>query len=52
MSHLDNLYKSYEVNRAVELNLASENENPETVREGYYRAYISYFEDFGLSEWF
>ncbi|KAL0733327.1 hypothetical protein Bca4012_009537 [Brassica carinata] len=48
-SHLDNLYKSYEIECAVEIDLASENETPETVREEYCGAYIKYFKDCGLS---
>ncbi|KAF2530828.1 hypothetical protein F2Q70_00029941 [Brassica cretica] len=45
---LEDLYKTYGVDRAVVLDLASTNETPETVREGYYGAYLSFFYSCGL----
>ncbi|KAF2567819.1 hypothetical protein F2Q68_00025057 [Brassica cretica] len=46
---LENLYTAYRVDRAVVLDLAGTNETPETVREGYYRAYLSFFHSCGLT---
>ncbi|KAF3486505.1 hypothetical protein F2Q69_00054481 [Brassica cretica] len=46
---LENLYTAYGVDRAVVLDLAGTNETPETVREGYYRAYLSFFHSCGLT---
>ena len=45
---LENLYKAYGVDRTVVLDLAGTHETPETVREGYYEAYISFFHSCGL----
>ena len=46
---LDNLYKAYGVDRAVILDLAGTNETPETVRESYYGAHLSFFHSCGLT---
>ncbi|KAF3594351.1 hypothetical protein DY000_02022059 [Brassica cretica] len=46
---LEDLYTVYGVDRAVVLDLASASETPETVRGGYCRAYLSFFQSFGLS---
>ncbi|KAF2618536.1 hypothetical protein F2Q68_00039035 [Brassica cretica] len=46
---LENLYKVYGVDRAVVLDLAGTNGTLETVREGYYGAYISFFHSCGLT---
>ncbi|KAG2255440.1 hypothetical protein Bca52824_074734 [Brassica carinata] len=46
---LENLYKVYGVDRAVVLDLAGTNETLETVREGYYGSYISFFHSCGLT---
>ena len=40
---LENLYEVYGVDRSVVLDLAGMNETPQTVREGYYGAYLSFF---------
>ena len=40
---LEDLYKAYRVDRSVVLDLAGTHETPETVREGYYGAYLSFF---------
>ncbi|KAG2255322.1 hypothetical protein Bca52824_074616 [Brassica carinata] len=45
---LENLYKVYGVDRSVILDLVSMHETPETVREGYYGAYLSFFHSCGL----
>ena len=45
---LENLYEVYGVDRSVVLDLASADETPETVREGYYGAYLSFFHSCGL----
>ncbi|XP_048622609.1 uncharacterized protein LOC125591797 [Brassica napus] len=45
---LENLYKVYGVDRSVILDLVSTHETPETVREGYYGAYLSFFHSCGL----
>ncbi|XP_013639716.1 PREDICTED: uncharacterized protein LOC106344981 [Brassica oleracea var. oleracea] len=45
---LENLYKVYWVDRSVVLDLVGTHETPETVREGYYRAYLSFFHSCGL----
>ncbi|KAF2620918.1 hypothetical protein F2Q68_00040467 [Brassica cretica] len=45
---LEDLYKTYGVDRAVILDLAGTNETPETVREDYYGAYLSFFHFCGL----
>ncbi|KAF2592135.1 hypothetical protein F2Q70_00042530 [Brassica cretica] len=44
---LEDLYKMYGVDRAVVLDLAT-TETPETVREGYCGAYLSFFHSCGL----
>ncbi|KAF3569904.1 hypothetical protein F2Q69_00058617 [Brassica cretica] len=46
---LENIYKVYGVDRAVVLDLAGTNETLETVREGYYGSYISFFHSCGLT---
>ncbi|KAF2535675.1 hypothetical protein F2Q68_00021349 [Brassica cretica] len=46
---LEDLYTVYEVDRAVVLDLASASETPETVRGGYYGAYLSFFQSCGLT---
>ncbi|KAF2601482.1 hypothetical protein F2Q70_00025668 [Brassica cretica] len=46
---LENLYKAYGVDRTVVLDFAGTNETPETVREGYYGAYLSFFHSCGLT---
>ena len=45
---LENLYKVYGVDHSVVLDLAGTHETPETVREGYYGAYLSFFHSCGL----
>ncbi|KAF2567056.1 hypothetical protein F2Q68_00026630 [Brassica cretica] len=45
---LENIYKVYGVDRSVVLDLVGTHETPETVREGYYRAYLSFFHSCGL----
>ncbi|KAF2589808.1 hypothetical protein F2Q70_00039622 [Brassica cretica] len=45
---LENLYKVYGVDRFVVLDLVGSHETPETVREGYYGAYLSFFHSCGL----
>ena len=45
---LEDLYKTYGVDRAVVLDLAGTNETPETVREDYYGAYLFFFHSCGL----
>ncbi|KAF2552158.1 hypothetical protein F2Q68_00033715 [Brassica cretica] len=45
---LEDLYKTYGVDRAVVLDLAGKNETPETVWEGYCGAYLSFFHSCGL----
>ncbi|KAF3530383.1 hypothetical protein DY000_02042585 [Brassica cretica] len=45
---LEDLYKTYGVDRAVILDLAGTNETPGTTREGYYGAYLSFFHSCGL----
>ncbi|KAF3553896.1 hypothetical protein F2Q69_00013011 [Brassica cretica] len=45
---LENLYKVYGVDRSVILDLVGTHETPETVREGYYGAYLSLFHSCGL----
>ncbi|KAF2541734.1 hypothetical protein F2Q68_00031852 [Brassica cretica] len=45
---LKNLYKVYGVDRSVVLDLVGTHETPETVREGYYGAYLSFFHSCGL----
>ncbi|XP_013669581.1 uncharacterized protein LOC106374022 [Brassica napus] len=45
---LEDLYKTYGVDRTVVLDLAGTHETPETVREGYYGAYLSFFHSCGL----
>ncbi|KAF2539531.1 hypothetical protein F2Q68_00019944 [Brassica cretica] len=45
---LEDLYKAYGVDRAVVLDLPGTHETPETVREGYYGAYLSFFHSCGL----
>lgn len=46
---LEDLYNTYGVDRAVKSELASPLETPETVRDGYCRAYLAYFQSCGLS---
>ncbi|XP_048613418.1 uncharacterized protein At3g60930, chloroplastic-like [Brassica napus] len=45
---LEDLYRTYGVDRAVVLDLAGATETPETVREGYCGAYLSFFHSCGL----
>ncbi|XP_013674175.2 uncharacterized protein At3g60930, chloroplastic-like [Brassica napus] len=45
---LEDLYKVYGVDRSVVLDLAGTHETPETVREGYYGVYLSFFHSCGL----
>ncbi|KAF2601158.1 hypothetical protein F2Q70_00026541 [Brassica cretica] len=45
---LENLYKVYGVDRSVVLDLVGTHETSETVREGYYGAYLSFFHSCGL----
>ena len=45
---LEDLYTAYGVDRTVVLDLAGTHETPETVREGYYRAFLSFFHSCGL----
>ena len=45
---LEDLYKTYGVYRVVILDLAGTTETPETVREGYCRAYLSFFHSCGF----
>ncbi|KAG2250284.1 hypothetical protein Bca52824_080420 [Brassica carinata] len=45
---LEDLYKTYGVDRAVALDLAGVTETPETMREGYCGAYFSFFHSCGL----
>ncbi|KAG2270589.1 hypothetical protein Bca52824_065144 [Brassica carinata] len=45
---LENLHEFHGVNRSVVLDLARTGETPETVREGYYGAYLSFFHSCGL----
>lgn len=49
VDQLENLYNMCGVDRAVVLDLASTFETPETVRDGYCGAYLSFFETCGLS---
>ncbi|XP_013646124.1 meiosis-specific protein ASY2-like [Brassica napus] len=46
---LEDLYKVYGVDRTVVLDLAGTTETPETVREGYCGAYLSFFHSCGLN---
>ncbi|KAF3487025.1 hypothetical protein F2Q69_00053733 [Brassica cretica] len=45
---LEDVYEAYGVDRSVVLDLAGTHETPETMREGYYRAYLSFFHSCGL----
>ncbi|XP_013624102.1 PREDICTED: uncharacterized protein At3g60930, chloroplastic-like [Brassica oleracea var. oleracea] len=45
---LENLYKVYGIDHSVVLDLAGAHETPETVRECYYGAYLSFFHSCGL----
>ncbi|KAF3604230.1 hypothetical protein F2Q69_00035796 [Brassica cretica] len=45
---LEDLYTKYGVYRDVVTDLASSSETPETVREGYYGAYLPFFQSCGL----
>ncbi|KAF3538085.1 hypothetical protein F2Q69_00018905 [Brassica cretica] len=45
---LEDLYKAYEVDRSVVLDLTGTHDTPEIVREGYYGAYLSFFHSCGL----
>ncbi|KAF2566938.1 hypothetical protein F2Q68_00024730 [Brassica cretica] len=45
---LEDLYKLYGVDRSVVLDLAGTHATPETVREGYYGAYLSFFDSCSL----
>ncbi|XP_018460524.1 uncharacterized protein At3g60930, chloroplastic-like [Raphanus sativus] len=47
--HIEKLYSSFGVDRAVVCELASDQETPETFRNGYGGAYLSFFESCGLS---
>ena len=46
---LEDLYKEYGVDRAVVLDLAGATETLETVRGGYYGAYLSFFHSCGVT---
>ena len=46
---LENLYNMYGVDRSVVLDLVGTHETLEIVREGYYRAYLSFFHSCGLT---
>ncbi|XP_013694331.2 uncharacterized protein LOC106398296 [Brassica napus] len=46
---LENLYNMYGVDRSVVVDLVGTHETPETVREGYYIAYLSFFHSCGLT---
>uniref|UniRef100_A0A0D3D3P7 Uncharacterized protein n=1 Tax=Brassica oleracea var. oleracea TaxID=109376 RepID=A0A0D3D3P7_BRAOL len=46
---LEDRYKVYRVDRTVVLDLAGTTETPETVREGYCGAYLSFFHSCGLN---
>ena len=46
---LENLHEVHGVDCSVVLDLARADETPETVREGYYGAYLSFFHSFGLT---
>ncbi|KAF3516904.1 hypothetical protein DY000_02058871 [Brassica cretica] len=46
---LEDLYKEYGVDRVVFLDLAGAIETPETVRGGYYGAFLSFFHSCGLT---
>ena len=48
VDYLENLYKFYGVDRSAVFDLAGTHETSETVREGYYRAYLSFFHSCGL----
>ncbi|XP_013594595.1 PREDICTED: uncharacterized protein LOC106302682 [Brassica oleracea var. oleracea] len=45
---LEDLYKAYGVDRTVVLDFPGTHETPETVRESYYGAYLSFFHSCGL----
>ncbi|XP_013679949.1 uncharacterized protein LOC125595424 [Brassica napus] len=45
---LEDLYRAYMDDRSVVLDLAGMHETPETMREGYYGAYLSFFHSCGL----
>ncbi|KAF3593351.1 hypothetical protein DY000_02022983 [Brassica cretica] len=45
---LEDLYKAYGVDRTVVLDFPGTHETPETVREGYYGAYLFFFHSCGL----
>ncbi|XP_018436095.2 uncharacterized protein At3g60930, chloroplastic-like [Raphanus sativus] len=47
--HIEKLYSSLGVDRAVVCELASDHETPKTARNGYGGAYLSFFETCGLS---
>ncbi|KAF2554409.1 hypothetical protein F2Q68_00034006 [Brassica cretica] len=46
---LENLYTVYGVDCAIVLDLASASETPKTVRGGYFRAYLSFFQSCSLT---
>ncbi|KAG2292932.1 hypothetical protein Bca52824_039601 [Brassica carinata] len=46
---LENLYHMYGFDRSVVLDLVGTHETPETIREGYYGAYLSFFHSCGLT---
>ncbi|WZZ50752.1 hypothetical protein YC2023_050859 [Brassica napus] len=47
--HIEAIYELWGVDYAVEIELPDDDETPETVRSGYCGAYMSHFEDGGLS---
>ena len=49
VKHIEAIYELWGVDYAVEIELPCDDETLETVRPGYCRAYMSHFEDGGLS---
>ncbi|KAF3595194.1 hypothetical protein DY000_02027215 [Brassica cretica] len=47
--HIDAIYKLWRVDYVVEIELPESGETPENVRSGYCGAYVSHFQDGGLS---
>ncbi|KAF3539451.1 hypothetical protein F2Q69_00022787 [Brassica cretica] len=47
--HIDDVYELCGVDYGVEISLPEDHEIPETVRPGYYGAYMPHFRDCGLS---
>ena len=47
--HIDAIYELWGVDYIVEIELPESGETPENVRPGYCGAYMSHFEDVGLS---